>query len=234
MAKYYNNKVKTGKLAGSVFAVRYGEVIERAYQPVVSNPSTPKQVESRAKLKLMSQLASVMADVIAMPREGSISSRNLFIRANYLATSYVDDVANVELGAIMLTRSVVSLPPVRATRVTGTGDIDVSLFSAASADISRVVYAVFTKQEDGTLRYVGSTVSDTVEGNFPATVATGVQTETLVYAYGVRDNTGRAKVIFGDMVALSAETVAKLIVTRTLTDADITLTETRSARIVAA
>ena len=79
MAKYINNKIKSGRVAGSVFAVRYGEVIERAYNPYVSNPKSEAQVEARAKLKLLSQLAAVVAPVLAMPREGAKTSRNKFV-----------------------------------------------------------------------------------------------------------------------------------------------------------
>ena len=131
MAKYYNNKIKSGRVAGSVFAVRFGEVIERAYNPIVSNPNTPAQVEARAKLKLMSQLSAVMAPVIAMPRQGAVSARNIFTRENYQSATFTDGNADIAITSVKLTKSVVALPQLTATRQAF--DIQVSLNLASAA-----------------------------------------------------------------------------------------------------
>lgn len=219
---------KTGRVGGSVFRIRYGETIESQYQPVVLNPNTTKQVESRAKLKLASQLAAVMAPVIAMPRNGSISSRNMFIKANYNAMNYAEGQADVELGQVKLTRSVVSLPGLTATRVGST--ISVSLNNNATVD--RMVYAIFVKQTDNTLRYLASRVVNEKgsEGKFEAQITVSNQ-PVVVYAYGIHDNNEAATAVFGDMQVVSAETIAKLIVLRTVKETDITLTETVYAMI---
>lgn len=225
MAKYYNNQKKTGKVAGSVFAIRYGETIERAYNPVVANPSTTKQIEARAKLKLMSQLATVLANDIAIPRVGAQSSRNLFVKKNYGLLTYLDQTASIDLNKVQLTSSVVGFTNVNASR--GTQGIRVEL-SAIPAEINRVVYVGLKKRPDGFLSVLGSTVvSDpgtpaaAFVGNLPTSTS-----ETVVLAYGIRDNTENARAIFGNMQAITAEQVAKLIVTRTLLEGDITLTET--------
>ena len=214
---------KTGRVGGSVFRIRYGETIESQYQPVVRNPNTAKQVETRAKLKLGSQLAAVMAPVVAMTRVGAVSSRNLFIKANYGALNYVDGTADIELAKVKLTKSVVGVPELRATRQGTT----VTISFTQSVAVSRVVYAVFLKQADNTLRFYGSRVvtEPGTDGYFPAEIAVSA-VPAVVYAYGIRDNNDAAKTVFGDMQVLSAETVAKLIVSRTLTESDITLTET--------
>lgn len=228
MAKYYNNKIKTGRVAGSVFAVRFGEVIERAYNPIVNNPKSEGQVESRAKLKLLSQLSAVMAPYIAMKREGAVSSRNVFTRVNYGAATYENNAADITLGDVKLTSSVVSLPGLSVTR--DEDAMSVAL-SGGAVGLSRVVYVGFVRENDGTLRVLSSVVVSVpgVGNTFPGTLfnsplpARGV----YVYAYGVRDNTETARVKFGDMTILSAEAVAQLIVNTTLTEKDITLTETK-------
>lgn len=233
MAKFYNNRVKSGRLAGSVFAIRNGETIERAYQPVVANPKSPAQVASRAKLKLMSQLSAVMAPVIAIPRQGSVSSRNLFTKKNYGATSYNSNEASIDLLAVQLTSSVVSLPDLTVTRTSG--NVLVSLNAIQSSDLNRVVYAVFEKQEDETLRFLTSSVVSEpgADNNFPTTITLDSASITaVIYAYGVRDNSMAARVVFGNLQVPTAQTVAKLIVSRALTGADITVTETK-ARISA-
>lgn len=236
MGKIYGlNGVMEGKIGNTVLAVRNGVQIARQYQPIVANPSTPAQVEARAKLKLMSQLAAVMAPVIAIPREGIVSARNMFTKLNYGAATYSEGQADIELNAIKITKSVVSLPGVNVSR--STENINVSLSSAAtvgSAGYSRVVYTMFVKEDDNSLRYVGSTVvtTPTAQGTYNGTLPL-TNRAVVVYAYGVRDNTDAAKAVFGDLTVVSAETVAKLIVSRVVTNADITLTETRAGMLAA-
>ena len=236
MAKFYGSAVKTGKLGGSVFSIRNGEVIERQYQPQVANPNTEAQVEARAKLKLMSQLSAVMAPVIAMQRVGSVSSRNMFVKENYPATTYSNNQAGIDLLSVKLTKSVVSMPGIGAERsenrilayISQTGRV-------GTLDVNRVVYVMFMQQADNTVRLVSSAVA-TVAGtngewpvDLPPTNNAGV-----IYAYGVRDNSELARATFGNMTVPSAETLAKLIVSRTLTNADVTLTETVSRRLSSA
>ena len=72
----------SGKLGTSVFTTVKGTQIVRQYQPTVNNPSTNLQVSQRSRFKLVSQIAASMADVIAIPRNGIISSRNLFVKKN--------------------------------------------------------------------------------------------------------------------------------------------------------
>lgn len=218
-----------GKVADVVMAVRNGEQIVRKYQPVVSNPSTPNQVAARAKLKLLSQLSAVMAPVIAMRRSGTMSARNVFVKSNYPAATFVGDEADITLADVKITKSVISMSEVTASR--GNNNVTVQLASSMQ-DLSRVVYAFFAKQNDKTLRYVGSEVV-TVPGETAVWSATksisGIP--HVVYAYGVRDNTEAARTKFGDMEAPTAEEVAKLIVSSVLTEGDISLTETRFAAI---
>lgn len=232
MAKYYNNQKKTGKVAGSVFAIRFGETIERAYNPVVANPSTTKQVEARAKLKLISQLATVLANDIAIPRVGAQSPRNLFVKKNYGLMSYTNSQADINLNNVQLTSSVVGLVSVVATRTEQAIRVELG---AVPVEISRIVYVGMQKRMDGTLAILGSTVvsepgtpAAAFVGNLPLSSA-----EVVVLAYGIRDNTENARAIFGDMQAVTAEQVAKVIVTRTLLEDDITLTETVGTTLAA-
>lgn len=233
MAKYINNKIKSGRMAGSVFAVRYGEVIERAYNPYVSNPKSAAQVQVRAKLKLMSQLSAVMGSVIAMPREGAQSARNLFVSANFPNAMFAEDTATINLASVKLTKGVVSLPTVTGSATTSS--LSVAL-SQAVEDIDKVVYAVFRKENDNTLRLIRSSVISApgVDGVFPYAPSVTGGGNFLVLAYGIRENTERARASFGNMQVLAAETVAKLIATRVLTSEDVTLTETQGVEFASA
>ena len=219
----------TGKLADTVMAVRNGEQIARKYQPIVSNPSTPAQVAQRAKLKLLSQLSAVMAPVIAMPRNGNMSSRNLFTKVNFPLTTFDSDTASIDLDHVQLTSSVVALPPVYTERTLSSFGASLLIPAGSPApDFSRVVYTLFEKQSDQKLRYVTSVVVNEpgAGGAFPATLPI-INNEAVVLVYGVRDNTEAARVVFGNLEAPTAVDIANLVTTRTLRESDITLSETR-------
>lgn len=233
MAKVFNNMQKTGKVAGSVFSIRNGVVIERAYNPIVSNPSTTKQVEARAKLKLISQLAAVMAPVVAFTRDGLVSPRNNFVKVNYQSVTYSNLQAQVDFSAVRITKSVIGLPGISASRASGSVSMSLGIGTTA---LSRMIYAVFAKNPDNTVRYVGSTVATEPGTNnlWPAQVAiegAGSSVAFIVYGYGVKDLTEAAKAIYGEMQAVTAEAFAKLIVMRTLTESDVQLTESRFAEV---
>lgn len=227
----------TGKLADTVMSVRNGEQIARKYQPVVFNPSTPAQIAQRAKLKLMSQLSAVMAPVIAIPRIGSVSSRNMFTKVNFGNTTFVDDTttASINLEAIQLTRSVVPIGSFNSAARTADA-VQVSLVdSNVPTDINRVVYAMFAKEADDSLEYRGSVVTST-RGTSAGVFQADLPLENrafVVYAYGVRDNNENARAIFGNLTAPSAESVAKLIVSRTLLESDVTVTKTVGIEVAA-
>lgn len=215
----------TGKLADTVMSVRNGEQIARKYQPVVFNPSTPAQVATRAKLKLLSQLSAVMAPYIAIRRVGSMSSRNLFFKKNYRAVTFNNGIADIALGNVSLTKSVVGLPNFTASRST---NVVICQLNSGVSGIDKVVYVAFAKQDDGTLRAVGSVVvSQAGEGgDFPGQLPS-VSRPLSIFAYGVRMNTEAARVIFSDMRVDSAADLAKVVTSSNLLESDITLTETK-------
>lgn len=224
MAKYYNNRVKTGKLAGSVFAIRNGETIERAYQPIVANPSTPSQVASRAKLKLLSQMSAVVGPYVAIPRQGAISPRNLFTKKNYPLASFANNEASISLANIQLTSSVVGMVPITVSRANST--LNVTLENSNN-DYDRVVYLVLQKNADNTLRVFHSDVVEREStGTFPYSRTASALLNLVIYAYGERDNSEAARAVFGNLQAPTAETIAKIITSRTLLENDVTLTET--------
>ena len=220
----------TGKLADTVMSVRNGEQIARKYQPVVYNPSTAAQVAQRAKMKLISQLSAIFAPVIAIPRRGPVSSRNLFTKKNFSLLTFDNDTAAINLSSIQLTESVVGIPYLVFRQ--GETDLTVEL-SAAIEGIDRMVYAEFQRLEDGSLEYVDSVVVNTpgVNERFTATFPLAPiglsENDNLLYlAYGIRFNSESARVNYDDLNVLSAEMVANLIANRTLTESDVTLTKT--------
>lgn len=72
----------TGKLGASVWVVRAGSNLVRAYQPVVFNPRTARQELTRTRLGFCSAIAKSVSGVLAvgMPTRGLRSPRNTFVK----------------------------------------------------------------------------------------------------------------------------------------------------------
>lgn len=75
----------SGKMGNAVFRQRYGQTIVSQYQPVVANPNTSGQQVARAKFKLITQLAAIIApamSAIGTTRQG-LNARTGFVKRNY-------------------------------------------------------------------------------------------------------------------------------------------------------
>lgn len=215
-----------GKVGSIVYAVNAGQQIAREYQPVVANPSTPSQVENRSKLKLMSQLAAAYKGSIAIRKEGMKSARNQFISENYDKVAIVGTAANVNLNRVQLTKSNLGMGGFNADRSSG-NKIAVALNENMAANFDKVVYTAFRKDASGNLIALGSDVvnKDAVVGDFAGELPY-TQDAVVVYAYGMKIDSERAKAAFSNMTAPSSEQVAKLIATSAEVAAGTTLSQT--------
>lgn len=220
-----------GKLGSSVFSVNRGEQIVRQYNPNVANPNTLGQVNQRARFKLQSQIATAMADVIAIPREGIKTSRNLFIKRNNDQFIANNGSAQVSYENLQLTAGNVGIAAITAERVEGTG-IVVALMDDCSAIASRVVYCAFKKSTENQLQLVGSIVVETpgvdggFEGHFPAT-----EGDVVIYAYGMKDKNANATAKYGSYEVRSGVDIAQLLMTRTISTSDYSFTQTRGTTL---
>lgn len=228
MAKVYGmGGIATGKKGNEVYAIRAGENIVRQYQPRVSNPNTSAQVASRAKLKLMSQLAAAVAPVIAIKGKGLQTARNLFIKRNYDLAKFEVDAASIKLNDIQLTISNIAFPDFIVSREDGQ-HCNIQLSEDAAEDFDKVCYIIYIKQPDQTLRLLDSKVISEAgeDGAFHA-VMKYTASAIVIYAYGIRLNSERVKARFGEMVAPSAIDIAQLLVKSSEVMGDVTLSETR-------
>ena len=225
----------SGKLGSQVYASVAGEQVVRNYQPKVSNPSTTKQVNQRARMKLMSQLAAAMASVIAIPRQGMKSSRNLFTKKNIALAQAAGGQAFAFLEGFQLTTGSTALPRVEITREDAGDDttkLVVNLRDNGTAVADRVVYNVFARSEEGELMLIHSTVCEDPgdDGDF-AVEFDDYEGDLFVYAYGMKDGNARAKASYGNYTVESGEDIAKLIMNRTLSTSDYNFTETQGNSI---
>ena len=213
-------------MGSMVFATVAGKQIVRQYQPTVANPSTAGQVENRAKLKLASQLASSMSKDIAIKREGTKSSRNLFISQNYKNLLYSLGTASINLNAVQLTKSNKGISGFGADR-SGGSVIAVALNNDSRDALDKVVYVAYTKEADGSLQALGDIVVETAgadglfAGELPFT-----EKATVIYAYGVKALSDKANAAFGNMQTISSEKVAKLICSMSDVQSNLSVTKT--------
>lgn len=151
----------SGKMGSAVFRVREGQQVVTQYNPIVKNPNTSGQQSQRAKFKLMSQLAAVMAPgfgtmaVINRPAKGKPSQRNAFTHLNFPLVEISSDdqevTAKIDMAEVKLTSSFRHLPAV--TLQSGEGDL--------SADISNIADEVSTVRFI-LVGYVGETTKQAV------------------------------------------------------------------------
>lgn len=227
-----NGKV-TGKIGAIVYSTNAGQTIAREYNPNVANPNTEAQVDQRAKLKLMSQLAASLAPVIVIPKEGLKSSRNLFIKKNFDACDANGGVAQITYENVQLTNGNAGIPAIEASRSPESG-VSVNLAERADAAISRVVYIMYTKTSEATLQYVQSIIVDApgAAGKFPGTLLY-MEGDIVLFAYGMKDLNSRASAKYANLSVLNAEDIAKLAVSRKINYGDYQFTMTRGTTMFA-
>lgn len=227
-----NGKV-VGKIGAVVYSTNAGQIIAREYNPNVANPSTEKQVNQRAKLKLMSQLAATLAPVIVIPKEGLKSSRNLFIKKN-MGNAYAENgVAQITYENVQLTNGRAGIPGIVATRSQQSG-VSISLEERADAAISRVVYIMYKKTSENTLQYVQSVIAEAAgsAGTFPATLVY-CEGDLALFAYGMKDLNSKATAKYDDYSVQNAEDIASLAMERKIAYGDYQFTQTRGATMFA-
>lgn len=219
----------SGKLGTSVFTTVKGTQIVRQHQPVVTNPSTKLQVTQRSRFKLVSQLAASMADVIAIPRIGLTSSRNLFIKKNMPAVLGDVEGARVSYEKLQLTNGTAALPAIVAVR--SNDKLALELEGNSSGIVNRVIYCIFKKSSDNQLALVHSAiVSDDGYGGFQLEIR-DIAGDLAIYAYGMKDTSASASATFGNYKVTNASDVATLVSNRSISSKDFIFTKTRGTTL---
>lgn len=227
-----NGKV-TGKIGGVVYSTSAGAIIAREYNPNVANPNTAKQVDQRAKMKLMSQIAAALAPVIVIPKEGLKSSRNLFIKKNFDQASAHEGVAQITYENVQLTNGNAGIPAIYATRFPESG-VQIQLAERCDASITRVVYIMYKKTSEATLQYVQSVIAEAPgdAGTFPATMLY-VEGDLVLFCYGMKDLNTKATAKYSNYGVRNAEDIAQLAMSRTINYSDYQFTQTRGTTLFA-
>lgn len=232
----------SGKLGAVVFSTSGGATISREYNPHVANPNTDAQINQRARMKLMSQLSSCLAPVIAMQKDGLVSVRNQFVKRNFDSCYSVNGQAQISYENVQLTQGNVGLPQIKWATDTDTGIPTLSAYFSdePSTTISRVVWCLFRKTEEGKLEFVSSQIIVTREGQTANHYFLGsfegisiIDGETtlaadyVIYAYGMIDASERATAQYGNLNVNTATDIADLVTNRRISYMDYQFTQTR-------
>ncbi|MBR2554434.1 MAG: InlB B-repeat-containing protein [Aeriscardovia sp.] len=216
-----------GKLGNIVCSTVAGETIARDYNPEVANPNTEAQVDQRARFKLMSQLSSIMAPVIAIPKQKSQSSRNLFVKKNIGTTVYDGVQAAINLNKVQLTNGVSNIDVIGCDR---TSHESCSVYYNGHDLVGMVgmVYCIFEKDDAGNLSLLDSTVvtESGQSGDWGADLKYSAK-EIVIYGYALLGDSEKARAAFGNLAAPTAESVAKLIVSSSVSASTIKTTQTK-------
>lgn len=230
----------TGKIGSIVFSTSGGETIAREYNPHVANPNTEAQIDQRARMKLMSQLSAVLSPVIVMQKEGLVSRRNKFVKKNFENSYALNGMAQISYENVQLTEGSIGLPQVlgkiAVNAETGIEELTIHLASAPALNVSRVVYSVFVKTDEGRLQLVYSAiVPKGSQGSSRFSVVTPAtqfaDKELVIYAYGMSDTSESASARYGNMNVRNASDLATLVANRSLSYEDYQFTQTRGTTI---
>ena len=228
----------SGKLGAVVFSTSGGETISREYNPHVANPSTMAQVNQRARMKLMSQLSASLSPVLAMAKDGLVSKRNKFTKLNFPASYALNGIAQVTYENVQITEGNTALPALSAAGAIQDQKmhINVLFLQEPSASISRIVYCLFRKTNEGKLELVKSVINSQRVGDVPdyyfySAFLDLPIAEYVIFAYGMSDTSERASATYGDLNVVTASDLAKLVATRAISYSDYQFTQTRAITI---
>lgn len=224
-----------GKIGGNVFSVNSGQQIVRAYQPNVANPNTGLQVANRTKFKLASQLAAVFSPVLAIPKKGIVSGRNQFVSTSmsYITANEGEDVANVQLSQLQLTKSLAVLPALTLTVGENQHIRGVIAAGGIGMGVTKVIFARFEAVTVNKLRLISTNVASSPldDGTFTADLGSVSNHPSFVYAYGIIEGDSGILAKYQEYGVDDATSIATLVSSRTASASGLKTTTTRFAQI---
>ncbi len=221
----------TGKSGAKVYYVNHGQQIEREYTSHVANPGTAQQTAQRSRFKLASQVSAVLEPAIAIPREGMMSPRNLFVKRNMNFFYGSPEGAQVTYENLQISTGAVGLPPILATRYNNS-ELTLGFTEPVNKTVTHVVWNVFKKTDDGLLRLIASGIAD-----LSKTPADGEMTfedcygSIVIYGYGIKAKNAKAVAKFGSYQVQNGLDIARLVASRTIRVEDYMFTATRGTSL---
>lgn len=216
MARMYGmSGYLTGKKGDAVFVVREGCQIVRQYTAIVKDAKSAKQTAVRAKTKLITQLSSVYAPILAFPKVKLTSKAMQFVKANYGRCQFDGTTASVDFPALQLTNGFRFLPNFTVDRASKQS-IECSLYEDARSFLTGVMYVVVSVDGEGSIRVESSQLQTVAgeDGLFTAQLPY-VDSAVCVYAYGLYNSDITADTVqYANIKGRAAEYVAELTALR--------------------
>lgn len=237
-----NDTIKTGKKAGIV-TYRVGDtLLAREYNPHPANPKTERQVQQRAKIKLLSQIAAVFRPIIAIFPSSGKSSRAIFARLNYPKITASGTTAMIDFTSVSLTdssRPITQVAKDIAFLPSGVRML-VGLPQEPTEDIKRVFYYLFGKQDNGKLVFLDYYLSEIrwssrnplffcwANAPFEIDEQGKATRDYVIYAIGMGDNSEEATEYWQNLDVPNLEFLGQIIAEELITHSDFFFTETSS------
>ena len=234
--------IKAGKKAGIV-TYRVGDtLLAREYNPHPANPKTERQVQQRAKIKLLSQIAAVFRPIIAIFPSSGKSSRAIFARLNYPKITASGTTAMIDFTSVSLTdssRPITQVAKDIAFLPSGVRML-VGLPQEPTEDIKRVFYYLFGKQDNGKLVFLDYYLSEIrwssrnplffCWANAPFEIdEQGKSTrDYVIYAIGMGDNSEEATDYWQNLDVPNLEFLGQIIAENLISSTDFYFTDTSS------
>ena len=194
-------------------------------------PSIPSTTDQRSRFKLASQVSAALAPIIVIPRRGIQSPRNLFVKKNFDYFYATPTGAQVTYENLQVTPGSAPCPRI-VVSVFNDGNIEVALSESVVKYLDHVCYNVFSLTSDGQMVLAESVVVDVTEDNDTAGTELPKPSEDfVVYAYGMRMNTARARGKWGNYKITTGEDIAALVASRKIEISDVTFSMTRGTTI---
>lgn len=237
-----DNNIKLGK-KGGIITYKVGDMIlAREYTPKVHNPRTEKQVQQRAKIKLLSQLAAVFRPIIAIFPTSEKSARAIFARLNYPQITALGTIAEIDYSLVSLSdsdRPITQVVKDVALLQSGARKL-IGLPEEPTQDIKRVFYYLFTKQDNGKFVFLDYYMSERrwnpinplffcwANATFEIDEQGKAIRDYVVYAVGMGDNSEQATAYWNSLDVPNLEMLGQIIAEGLITDTDFYFTETTS------
>lgn len=213
----------SGKMGSAVFRQSGGKTIASQYQPIVKNPNTEGQQNTRAAFKLMSQLAAIMKDgfgtmgINERPARGRMSQRNAFFKLNYPLVVISEDTngvtAKIPMEKLQLTSSFRPLPEFTSGATDATSQrVDV-LIQQVPAEVTtvRVIAVGYAASGNSTSQAFIEKITDfpvsngTVDGQITYTTQKAVGDKVTLLAFGLIPSESATKKIDLDNIHTPAD-----------------------------
>lgn len=237
-----NDTIKAGKKAGIVTYQVGDTMLAREYVPHPANPRTERQVQQRAKIKLLSQIAAVFRPIIAIFPSSGKSSRAIFARLNYPKITASSTTADIDYTSVSLTdssRPITQVAKDIAFLPSGVRML-VGLPEEPTEDIKRVFYYLFGKQDNGKLVFLDYYLSEIrwssrnplffcwANAPFDIDEQGRATRDYVIFAIGMGDNSQAATDYWLSLDVPNLEFLGQIIAEHLISSNDFYFTETSS------